>query len=128
MQILCPLEDIVFALRGELASKHGRSAAVNDYYVHLMNYWGMIEDRYESDVADDVKLLCEGYAAGINKYLQDNPSLKKRSFDPDQKNVFLEKDYLGGIYLFLPHIPRKEVLHRLQHLIRIYLLSFPNSS
>ena len=31
------LEDIVFALRGELASKHGRSAAVNDYYVHLMN-------------------------------------------------------------------------------------------
>ena len=75
------LEDIVFALRGELASKHGRSAAVNDYYVHLMNYWGMIEDRYESDVADDVKLLCEGYAAGINKYLQDNPSLKKRSFD-----------------------------------------------
>ena len=76
------LEDIVFALRGELASKHGRSAAVNDYYVHLMNYWGMIEDRYESDVADDVKLLCEGYAAGINKYLQDNPSLKKRSFDP----------------------------------------------
>ena len=76
------LEDIVFALRGELASKHGRSAAVNDYYVHLMNYWGMIEDRYESDVADDVKLLCEGYAAGINKYLQDNPALKKRSFDP----------------------------------------------
>ncbi|MEL1234339.1 MAG: penicillin acylase family protein, partial [Candidatus Neomarinimicrobiota bacterium] len=75
------LEDILFALRGELASKHGRSAAVNDYYVHLMNYWGMIEDRYESDVADDVKLLCEGYAAGINKYLQDNPSLKKRSFD-----------------------------------------------
>ena len=74
------LEDIVFALRGELASKHGRSAAVNDYYVHLMNYWGMIEDRYESDVSDDVKLLCEGYAAGINKYLQDNPSLKKRSF------------------------------------------------
>ena len=75
------LEDIVFALRGELASKHGRSAAVNDYYVHLMNYWGMIEDRYEPDVADDVKLLCRGYAAGINKYLQDNPSLKKRSFD-----------------------------------------------
>ena len=31
------LEDIVFALRGELASKPGRSAAVNDYYVHLMN-------------------------------------------------------------------------------------------
>ena len=38
-----------------------------------MNYWGMIEDRYESDVADDVNFL-RGICAGINKYLQDNPS------------------------------------------------------
>ena len=75
------LEDVIYALRGELASIHGRNLAVNDYYVHLMNYWGMIDERYESDVADDVKLVCEGYAAGINKFLHDNPNLKKRSFN-----------------------------------------------
>jgi len=75
------LEDVIYALRGELASIYGRNFAVNDYYVHLMNYWGMIDERYESDVADDVKLVCEGYAAGINKFLHDNPNLKKRSFN-----------------------------------------------
>ena len=75
------MEDVIFALRGELASIYGREAAVNDYYVHLMNYWRMVEERYESDVADDVKLLCQGYAAGINRFLQDDPDLRKRSFD-----------------------------------------------
>ena len=76
------MEDVVYALRGELATVYGRNAAVNDYYVNLMNYWGMIEERYETDVADDIKLLCEGYAAGINKFLDHNPDHKKRSFDP----------------------------------------------
>ena len=91
------LEDVIFALRGELASIYGRNAAVNDYYAHLMNYWGMIEDRYESDVADDVKLICEGYASGINKFLEDNPDLKKRSFD-----LVTAKDIIVGFSHRMP--------------------------
>ena len=74
------MEDIIYALRGELASIYGRSAAVNDYYVHMMNFWNMIEERYESDVPDDIKILCEGYAAGINLFLKDNPQKKKKIF------------------------------------------------
>ena len=66
------MEDVIFALRGELAIIHGKDAAVNDYYVHLMDFWGMIEKRYSTDVPYDVKLLCQGYAAGINKFLDDN--------------------------------------------------------
>ena len=69
------LEGVILALRGELASVYGRDAAVNDYYVHLMNFWNTVEERYESDVPDDVKLLCEGYAAGFNLFLEDNPTL-----------------------------------------------------
>ena len=42
------LEDIIFALRGELASIYGRDAAVNDYYVHLMNFWGLVDQKYET--------------------------------------------------------------------------------
>ena len=33
------LRDVIFALRGQLASIYGRDAAINDYYVHLMNFW-----------------------------------------------------------------------------------------
>ena len=72
------IEDIMFALRGELASIYGRDAAVNDYYVHLLNFWNTIEERYESEVADDVKLLCDGYAAGINLFLDDFPDQRRK--------------------------------------------------
>ena len=40
----------------------------------------MVEERYETDVPDDVKLICDGYAAGINKFLLDFPDKKKKSF------------------------------------------------
>jgi len=74
------IQDIIFALRGQLASIYGREAAVNDYYVHAMNFWGMVNDRYEDEIPLDVKMLCEGYAAGINKFLFDFPDRKKKSF------------------------------------------------
>ncbi|MFL2983183.1 MAG: penicillin acylase family protein [Candidatus Neomarinimicrobiota bacterium] len=76
------MEDVIFALRGELATIHGKDAAVNDYYVHLMNFWGMIDNRYLVDVPDDVRFLCEGYAAGINRFLDDNPNLRRKDFNP----------------------------------------------
>ena len=55
--------DILLATRGKLASVYGKDAAVNDYYVHLMDLWNTVDSNYESDVADDVKLLCDAYAA-----------------------------------------------------------------
>ena len=42
----------------------------------------MIENRYSIDVPYDVKLLCQGYAAGINKFLNDNSNLKRKDFNP----------------------------------------------
>ncbi|MBA64816.1 MAG: penicillin amidase [Candidatus Marinimicrobia bacterium] len=75
------IQDVIYALRGDLSIlRSGRDAAVNDYYVHSMNFWGMIEERYENEIPEDVKLLCEGYAAGINTFLSDNPIKKKKGF------------------------------------------------
>jgi len=65
--------DIILATRGKLATVYGKDAAVNDYYVHLMDLWNTIDTNYESDVADDVKLLCDGYAAGLNLFLENIP-------------------------------------------------------
>ena len=73
------IQDVIYALRGDLSMLHSsRDAAVNDYYVHAMNFWGMIEERYKNEIPEDVKILCEGYAAGINKFLLDNPSKKEK--------------------------------------------------
>ena len=74
------IQDVVFALRGELGSIYGRESAVNDYYVHAMNFWGMVNDRYDQEIPPDVKILCEGYAAGINKFVSDFPERKKKAF------------------------------------------------
>ena len=91
------IEDVVYALRGELASIHGRDAAVNDYYVHLMNFWNMVENGYESDIPNDVKAICEGYAAGINKFLDDNPIHKNKTF-----RVVTAKDIIAGFSHRMP--------------------------
>ena len=75
------LRDVIYALRGKLALLYGREAAVNDYYVHLMNFHEIINEKYEDDIPEDVKILCEGYAAGLNKFLKDHPDKKKKSFE-----------------------------------------------
>ena len=46
------IQDVIYALRGDLSMLHSsRDAAVNDYYVHAMNFWGMIVERYKYVIA-----------------------------------------------------------------------------
>ena len=63
------IRDIILASRAKLASVYGKDAAANDYYVHLMGFWENIDENYENKVPQDVKNICDGYAAGINYYL-----------------------------------------------------------
>ncbi len=74
------IEDIILASRGILASVYGKEAAVNDYYVHLMGFWDNVNKNYDEKVPIDVQNLCDGYASGINLYLSNNPSLRKKEF------------------------------------------------
>ncbi|HIA94973.1 MAG TPA: acylase [Candidatus Marinimicrobia bacterium] len=76
------IQDILLASRGKLASVYGKGAAVNDYYVHLMDIWNHVDSNYTSDVPDDVKALCDGYAAGINLFLQDHPERGRKKIFP----------------------------------------------
>lgn len=76
------IQDILLASRGKLASVYGKGAAVNDYYVHLMDIWNHVDSNYTSEVPDDVKALCDGYAAGINLFLQDHPERGRKKIFP----------------------------------------------
>ena len=91
------IQDIILALRGELASVYGREAAVNDYYVHSMNFWDMVDNRYEDEIPMDIKMLCRGYAAGLNKFLEDF-SDKDFKLIPD----ITEKDIIVGFSHRMP--------------------------
>ena len=57
------IRDIILASRAKLASVYGKDAAANDYYVHLMGFWENIDENYENKVPQDVKNICDGYAA-----------------------------------------------------------------
>ena len=79
------IQDVLIATRGKLSEIYGIRLwsthtlknlfrrrynkingifrVVNDYYVHLMNFWEDVETKYEAEIPDDVKKLCRGYAA-----------------------------------------------------------------
>ena len=45
-----------------------------------MGFWENIDENYENKVPQDVKNICDGYAAGINYYLDQHPNLKIKEF------------------------------------------------
>ena len=70
---------------------------VNDYYVNLMNFWEDVDAKYESEIPDDIKEICKGYAAGLNLFVADNPNLANQKLLP-----FNEKDIIVGFSHRIP--------------------------
>lgn len=62
------IQQTLAAARGMLASIYGTNAAANDYMVHLLRIWDLLDAKYESDLAPETRALLDAYAAGINLY------------------------------------------------------------
>ncbi len=58
----------ILAARGELAAALGPQATANDYLVALLQSRQNIAARYETDLSLETRLVCEGYAAGLNHF------------------------------------------------------------
>ena len=63
----------ILAARGLLASVNGPSGVESDYRVQLMDVWGVIDRRYESDLPEGVRKVLDAYAAGVNAYAAKHP-------------------------------------------------------
>lgn len=61
-------------LKGDMSGVQGIQNVANDYYVSIIGLWNDLDERYLKEVPLDVRNICDGYAAGINKYAKDNPS------------------------------------------------------
>ncbi|MED5553494.1 MAG: penicillin acylase family protein, partial [Candidatus Neomarinimicrobiota bacterium] len=68
------IQDLLMGARGILASEYGAKFAPVDFYVHLIGVWNDINTRYDQEIPEEIKLICEAYAAGINKYASENKS------------------------------------------------------
>ena len=69
-------------LKGSLTGVKGIENIANDYYVHVLGIWDGLDKKYINEVPADVRDVCDGYAAGINLYVKDNPCLLYTSPSP----------------------------------------------
>tara|TARA_Y100001934_G_scaffold139807_1_gene168652 strand:+ start:3615 stop:5696 length:2082 start_codon:yes stop_codon:yes gene_type:complete len=76
------IQEVLLALRGELASIKGKEAAPVDYLVGLLRVWKIVEEKYESELSDEMKMVCQGYADGINKYIEKHPEKAIKTLYP----------------------------------------------
>lgn len=91
------IQETIAATRGVLAHYRGASAAPTDYIVALLDVWGTIERDYQSKVPADVKLIAEGYAAGMNLYAAQNPQQTWAGLAP-----FYAEDVIAGFVFKTP--------------------------
>ncbi|RJP66995.1 MAG: acylase [Candidatus Abyssobacteria bacterium SURF_17] len=67
------MQGALLAARGTLASVYGRKYAANDYMVHLLRVWDVVNSKYETDLSPEVRAICEAYAVGANEYARLHP-------------------------------------------------------
>lgn len=91
------IQDVVAATRGVLARYKGASAAPTDYVVALLDVWGTVERRYDSDVPADVKAIASAYADGLNLYAAEHPGETWSGLAP-----FTGEDVIAGFILKTP--------------------------
>ncbi len=57
-------------------------AAVSDYLVTLLGVWDLIDDKYESDLAEPARMMAEAYAVGVNLYAAEHPGQALKGLFP----------------------------------------------
>lgn len=91
------IQDVVAATRGVLARYKGASAAPTDYIVALLDVWGTVDRRYETDVPADIKAIAEAYASGLNLYAAEHPGETWAGLAP-----FTGQDVVAGFIFKTP--------------------------
>jgi acyl-homoserine-lactone acylase len=62
------IQQTILAARGQLAGVYGKEAAANDYMVHLLRIWDVVQAGYERDLMPESRRVIEAYADGLNYY------------------------------------------------------------
>ncbi len=66
------IEEVVAMTRARYGALKGEEGAKIDYIAHLLDVRGTV-DRHYNDLPADVRELLDGYAAGLNRYVDKHP-------------------------------------------------------
>ena len=67
------IQQTMLAARGKLATVYGLDATPNDYMVHLLRIWDVVDAAYAEDLSQEVRAICDAYADGLNRYAALHP-------------------------------------------------------
>ena len=80
------IEEVVLALRGEFASVKGYKYAPIDYLVGLLKIWETVNEKYDNEISDELKIVCNAYADGVNRYIEKN-NIKSHIYPAKGKDI-----------------------------------------
>lgn len=76
------MQTVLAVSRGQLARYQGAAAAPADYLVSLLGIWRIIDEQYESRLAQPARDMAEAYAAGVNLYAAEHPEKALKGLFP----------------------------------------------
>jgi acyl-homoserine-lactone acylase len=76
------LQQVTFAVRGQLGAIEGRKGAITDYLVRLFRVWEAVNAKYDRDLPEDARRVLQAYADGINYYAALHPDVVTRGLLP----------------------------------------------
>ena len=101
-------------LKGDISGLQGIQNVANDYFVNVIGIWDDLDKRYQNEVPLDVRMICNGYAAGINQYAIDNP-----------KSVFKKLYPLKGVDIIAGFMHRTPLFYGMGGVLNKLLKSKP---
>ena len=93
------IQDLLMGARGILGAKYGMKFTPVDYYVELIGVWEDINNRYDKEIPYEIKLICEAYAQGINKYAFEHQNIIEKDLFP-----LTGKDIIAGWMYQIPYL------------------------
>ena len=93
------IQDLLLGARGMLGAKYGVKFSPVDYYVELIGVWEDINNRYDDEIPENIKLICEAYAQGINKYAFEHQQEIENELFPIKG-----KDIIAGWMYQIPYL------------------------
>ena len=76
------IQQSLIETRGDAALHYGQKSAPTDYLNDLFKVHDFVEQKYETELNDQVKAISEAYAAGINLFAINNPDRVARGLLP----------------------------------------------
>lgn len=93
------MQEQLLPIKGLAGLVNGRSGAIFDVGVHILDPHTIVEERYEQDVSPAFKKILEAYAAGVNSYAAKHKKevLHRKLFPVTPKDLL--KSYVVGMAL-----------------------------